>query len=132
MDNFLPLVSKENNTGELIVSLFELCNLACPMCPQNHNDKSNLDTVLNKIPNIKLSLDALKKKGKTSVSINLMGGELLLDELPDQIFLDYGILINEIRQYGKIINLQVDIRISLNISVLRTNQQGKCSQIHYL
>jgi len=107
--------SKNNPRGELIVVLFEKCNLSCQMCPQKHNDSSGIDKVREKSQSIKKSIDALKLKGKTSLVINLMGGELFQDDLPDSIFTDYLYLIEDIRKYSEEISFSVDIHISSNL-----------------
>lgn len=107
--------TKFNTEGELIVVFFEQCNLSCKFCPQDHKSIVGMDTVLEKIPAIKNSLDMLIKRGKKSVSINLMGGELLEDRISDEIFDDYEKIILQIREYTKQINLTVDINIITNL-----------------
>jgi len=111
---------KENQTGELIVILFEFCNLTCQMCSQNHDDTTGIDSIVDKFDAIKQSLDALKLKGKESSYINLMGGELLADAHPDWLFDDYIQLIYKIEEYSKFINFPVIIKISSNFVWTKT------------
>jgi hypothetical protein len=123
MTAFLPIgTAKENQNGELIVILFEYCNLNCQMCSQDHDDKTGIDSVVDKFNSVKRSLDALKLKGKTSVSINLMGGELFADDHPDSLFDDYVTLINKIRNYGNIIGFPVDVQIASNFVWTKTER----------
>ncbi len=39
---------KKNSSGELIVVLFELCNLTCQACFQDHNSVIGIDQVREK------------------------------------------------------------------------------------
>jgi MoaA/NifB/PqqE/SkfB family radical SAM enzyme len=116
------VTSKENQTGELIVILFEFCNLSCQMCSQNHNDKTGIDSVVDKFDSVKRSLDALKLKGKTSSNINLMGGELLADDHPDYLFNDYAQLINKIQTYADSIYFPIRIQIASNFVWTKTER----------
>jgi radical SAM protein with 4Fe4S-binding SPASM domain len=114
--------SKNNTQGELIIILFEKCNLSCLMCMQNHSDETGIDSIREKIYSICNSLDVLKSKGKTSSVINLMGGELFEDSLADSIFEDYLFLIEEIRSYSDEINFPVNIQISTNLIWNKTSR----------
>jgi radical SAM protein with 4Fe4S-binding SPASM domain len=114
--------TKTNNRGELIVILFEKCNLSCLMCMQDHSDETGIDTIREKLFPIQKSLDGLKSKGKVSSAINLMGGELFEDSLPDSVFEDYLFLVEEIRSYSEKINFPVDIQISTNLVWNKTSR----------
>ena len=109
------LKNKRNVKGELIVILFELCNLSCQMCGQKHDDVNGISSIKDKIHSIKKSMLAIKQSGKNSLAINLMGGELFQDFLPDEIFFDYEFLINQIELYSKEINLPTTTLISTNL-----------------
>jgi hypothetical protein len=113
---------KENQKGELIVILFEFCNLDCQMCSQDHTDKTGIESIVDKFDSIKKSMDALQKKGKTFTSIHLMGGELLTDEHPDDLFDDYLSLIQRIRDYSDSINFPVEISITSNFIWKKTTR----------
>lgn len=113
---------KNNRNGELIVVLFESCNLSCQMCPQNHDDKTGTDLVREKIESIKKSIMGLVKKGKESVIINFMGGELFQDNLPDSIFDDYLFLIEETKSYCREIKFPTTIQISTNLVWNKTSR----------
>lgn len=107
--------SKYNPEGELIVYLFEHCNLTCQFCPQDHNSTFGMDTIRGKIDHIKKALDAIKIKGKTSCKVNIMGGELFSDFIDNNCFEDYKFLIENTRTYSEEINLPVKIHISTNM-----------------
>lgn len=123
-DIFSDLIGdvKGNTTGELIVVLFELCNLNCQACYQDHNSVEGIDQVKEKLPIIKHALDVLKQRGKQDVTINLMGGELFLDQLPDSIFEDYLFLIKHIRVYADLIELPIKINVSSNLIYENVNR----------
>lgn len=107
--------TKYNPEGELIVYLFEHCNLACQFCPQNHDSTFGMDAIRDKITNVKLALDSIQIKGKTSCKVNIMGGELFSDFVEDKYFEDYKFLIEKIREHSAEINLPVKIHISTNL-----------------
>ena len=113
---------KSNLHGELILILFEYCNLSCQMCYQDHSAKVGMDKIAEKFDLAASSMLALKKSGKTSTTVNFMGGELLADELPDSIFGEYELLINKVREYGKSIDLPTEMHISTNLVWKKTER----------
>jgi hypothetical protein len=108
-EQLINLHDKRPSTGEIIVILFEYCDLSCLFCNQDHDSISGIDSISEKIEEIKLSIDTLLLKGKKEFSIHLMGGELFTDQLDDKIFQDYENLTNEIRDYCKIKNVPVNV-----------------------
>jgi len=88
------LESKRFGREEFFVNLFEYCNLACPFCWQDHDDKTGIDRI---IPNAKTLIDTLERRQIKSFDCNVMGGELFCDEIPDEVFDDY-------REFARIIN----------------------------
>jgi radical SAM protein with 4Fe4S-binding SPASM domain len=114
--------SKENQKGELIVILFEKCNLACQMCYQNHTDDTGIDTVLDKFSTVVSAINSLKSKGKTSTTVNFMGGELFADDVSDSVFEDYKILIHKIQDYSKSIDFPTVMHIASNMVWTKTNR----------
>ena len=107
--------TKENLEGEMIVFLFELCNLNCQMCWQDHNSVLGMDSIVEKIHPISHAIDGMIASGKRSISINLMGGELLADNIPDKTFSDYKILIEKIKNYSQEKNIPVNLQIVTNL-----------------
>lgn len=107
--------SKRTDTGEIIVTLFEFCNLNCLFCNQDHDSVVGIDTIVQKVKQIKESIEELQKtKGKKSFSINIMGGEIFDDRLDDQVFEDYKTLVALIKFYASEKNIEVDIRFVTN------------------
>jgi hypothetical protein len=110
----IDMHDKRPATGEIIVTLFELCNLSCLFCPQDHDSIEGINTIVSKIDQIKSVIDTLQKKGKKDFSIHLMGGELFSDDLDDAIFDDYSTLIDLIKSYCNDKNIPVSISIVTN------------------
>jgi len=106
---------KQNLHGELIVVLFEFCDLTCQACYQDHDSVFGTDTVVEKFDIIAHALDVLKGRGKISVAVNLMGGELFSDQLPDSIFEDYKTLVERLREYTVKINLPAVFSVPSNM-----------------
>jgi hypothetical protein len=106
---------KYNSEGELIVFFFERCNLTCQFCPQDHDSIVGLDNILGKTDIIKKALDTLVAKGKTSVSISYMGGELFEDRIEDSTFDEYATVIREVDEYAKSINLPINCHLATNL-----------------
>jgi radical SAM protein with 4Fe4S-binding SPASM domain len=107
--------SKENSEGELIIFLFELCNLNCQMCYQDHDSIIGMDTIVERFDAVSKAIDGLIAKGKTAISINLMGGELFADNIKDEIFSDYVILIQKIKSYAMEKNIPINFQIVTNL-----------------
>jgi hypothetical protein len=107
--------NKRTDTGEIIVTLFELCDLNCLFCSQDHNSVLGIDTIVEKFDQIKQVIDKLKTtKNKKSFSLNIMGGEVFSDQLSDIVFEDYRTLIRLIQNYSKESNIDIDIRFATN------------------
>jgi organic radical activating enzyme len=118
----IDLHNKRPATGEIIVTLFELCNLSCLFCPQDHSSIEGIDTIVSKIDQIKSVIDTLLKKGKKDFSIHLMGGELFSDELDDSVFEDYKTLIDSINTYCIEQNIPVNISVVSNLVWKKKNR----------
>lgn len=76
---------KSSNLGEVIVTLFEHCNLACSFCSQNHNSFEGVDSIPEKYFAIKSVYENLRAQNKKQFSFHFMGGEILSDEISNQI-----------------------------------------------
>jgi radical SAM protein with 4Fe4S-binding SPASM domain len=85
------------------------------MCLQDHSSLEGIDSIKEKFDAISKSLLGLKNRGKDSVSINIMGGELLQDSLPDTVFKDYELLINRIRNFALDLNFPIEMHIASNM-----------------
>lgn len=91
--------SKVIDYGEVIVCLFEHCNLQCSFCPQDHDSMIGVskEKILGKIPTIVKWINDNKRS--TQFKLHLMGGELFQDVWINQKFLDvYQELIDTVRK----------------------------------
>lgn len=95
------LSHKRNIRGEVIVNLFELCNLSCKFCTQDHNSVQGMDNILGKFDEIIKAITILKKMRKTEFAIHIMGGELFDDRVPDSVFDDYYDLVLKVEDWAK-------------------------------
>jgi radical SAM protein with 4Fe4S-binding SPASM domain len=81
------LIEKKRNTeGEFFVNFFEFCNMRCSFCWQDHTNLAGSESVVEKAYDI---IDRVRVDHRTHFIINLMGGELFADSLPDSLFEDY-------------------------------------------
>ena len=107
--------SKRTDMGEIILTLFELCDLNCLFCNQDHNSIFGLDTVLDKIEQVKQTVEVLRKnKNKTNFVVNIMGGEIFSDRVPDKTFDDYATLVDLIRGYATEQEITIEPRFVTN------------------
>lgn len=80
------LKSKLPDSSEIEIHFFELCNLKCQFCGQDHDAKEGIQQILDKVSPV---VNFIRNNNKKSHILNLMGGELFNDDLPDQVFNDY-------------------------------------------
>lgn len=74
--------------AEIIVCLFDHCNLRCVFCPQDHTNTAGAsrEEILSKVPGIVKWINDNPRS--TQFKIHIMGGELFQDEWIDQGFLN--------------------------------------------
>lgn len=87
------LDSKRGSDTEILIILFEKCNLRCPFCHQDHDSKvgASRDEILSHAQLVK---DRYSGSGRYMV--NISGGELFSDDIPDEYFDWYFDLAKEI------------------------------------
>lgn len=113
---------KRTEAGEIIVTLFEFCNLNCVFCNQDHSSIVGFDTILEKKQTTIDVINLLKtSKNKDNFSINIMGGELFEDKIPDKLFEDYKELILSLKSWGEINETPIDVTLVTNF--VWTNKQ---------
>lgn len=76
---------KRGNRKEFFINFFERCNLRCGFCWQNHDDWTGIDTIRDKAA---LVIQHASVPGNHYI-VNVMGGELFMDQLPDRVLEDY-------------------------------------------
>lgn len=99
----LILAKKRDSEQEYTLHLFEYCNLRCSFCWQDHENRSGLDSVSQKLEPIE---KFLQTETCNSVIFNAMGGEVFADEIFDEKLLqqykDLSFGIKELaKKYGK-------------------------------
>jgi radical SAM protein with 4Fe4S-binding SPASM domain len=102
-----PIIEqKKSDNGELFVNLFEWCNLNCDFCWQDHNSWNGIETIVERSVDI---IHAIKSAKEPHFVVNLMGGELFADKIPDSIIKDYHKLVSEV-----VSNLPISKSIEIN------------------
>lgn len=112
--NILDLHNKRPTTGEIIVTLFEFCDLSCLFCNQDHDSIVGIDTIVSKFDQIVLCINRLIPKGKKDFAIHIMGGEVFSDKLSEKVFTDYVELVRKIKQYSVDKNIPIKVSFITN------------------
>jgi len=75
---------KRDPEQEYTLHLFEYCNLSCSFCWQDHENKTGLDSIINKLEPIE---KFLQTESRSSVVFNAMGGEIFASKIFDNFLL---------------------------------------------
>jgi len=98
--SFYKLIdNKVIDWSEIVLCLFEHCNLSCAFCPQDHSSilGASEEEILNKVPTITRYIE--RNDRSKHFIINTMGGELLQDTWTDKGFLDiYSKFVKQVRE----------------------------------
>ena len=88
MSEFLRHVLKDKmpDSTEIELHLFEFCNLSCAFCGQDHDSTEGMNTIEEKALQV---TDFMKKSNMNSHIVNIMGGEIFNDLVPDDTFESY-------------------------------------------
>lgn len=80
MSNYELIASKIVNHSEIVVCLFDHCNLRCTFCPQDHESLigASREEILNKVGTITNWINNSMRSN--IVKIHIMGGELFQDQ----------------------------------------------------
>lgn len=108
------LQTKRSGRSEFFVNLFELCNLRCSFCWQDHESTVGLDTVRSKVTPINQKVIAISKTKKI-IDLNVMGGELFFDEIDDGLFEDYFYFATEINRTALSTGVEVNFNWVTNL-----------------
>lgn len=115
----ITILDKRGKTGEIIVTLFEYCNLSCKFCNQDHNDLFGVDKILEKIDVVK---EVISKTPKEQYSVHFMGGEVFADQLPQRVYEDYKRICYELRAWG--LEQDIDIEVCFTSNMVFNNTFG--------
>jgi len=80
------LGTKVPKSSEIEHHLFELCNLNCSFCGQDHDSKEGIDTILEKAHQ---TVEFMKSSELREHTVNVMGGEIFNDLVDEKVFEDY-------------------------------------------
>ncbi len=116
------LEQKRSPRGEIIVTLFEQCNLSCKFCNQDHNSTQGMDTIREKLEPIKRAIELLQRMRKESFSIHFMGGELFDDRISQSCFDDYEFLVDKVSEYCEERSIPVEFLFQSNLVHLNTHR----------
>jgi len=85
---YAVIQSKIPKHAEIIVNMFDHCNMKCVFCPQDHDDTTGMsrDEIMSKISPI---IHYIETNPSPEFHLHIMGGELFQDHLIQQGFLDY-------------------------------------------
>ena len=117
--NLIDHVDKRTINGEIIVTLFEQCNLSCRFCPQDHSSVLGMDTIKDKKEHIIKAIEYLQSQGRTQFSIHIMGGEVFSDLIPDNLFEDYYQLVKSLLVWS--INNSITLEIAFTTNMVFSN-----------
>ena len=108
-------VDKRTINGEIIVTLFEQCNLTCKFCPQDHNSVIGMTEIKEKKDYIIQSILHLQEQGRNQFSVHLMGGEVFSDLISTEIFEDYYQLVKSLFEWSSTNNINLEIAFTTNM-----------------
>jgi hypothetical protein len=108
------LKDKIPDFAEIEIFLFEYCNLRCVHCFQDHNSKVGMSES-DIIAKIAIIEDFFKRSPKHDVILNIMGGELFLDELLDEYLPVYTKFIDAVNELAKIHNKKPKFNFVTNL-----------------
>lgn len=113
------LESKRHDEEEYFVNLFEWCNLNCPFCWQNHNSKLGLFSIESKKHDLS---KLIKESPRSKHVVNLMGGELFMDEVPDWTFENYFNLVADVHRQAEATGNTVKFNFVTNLVFTKTGR----------
>lgn len=116
------LAKKRSSQGEIIVTLFEDCNLSCKFCNQDHDSQVGMDNIRGKADDIIRAIELLRKMRKETFSIHLMGGEIFQDKFPDSLYAEYQELVEQVHAYCFANGYAVEFVFVSNLIHFNTNR----------
>ncbi len=117
--DILQTLNKTNEDIEHFVYLFEECNLRCSFCWQDHDSKVGQDSIANRADDL---INDIKQNPHQPHSINIMGGELFHDDISDQLFNDYKMLIIAIQEFANQEKVTVSFTFVTNLIYQRVTR----------
>lgn len=95
---------REPEYCEIVLYLFEKCNLRCEFCFQDHEHAQVNYAYIKCLPHAAFALMSKELKAHPTIKsfdIRMLGGEIFSDDLPDSLLELYGKVVEEIREEMK-------------------------------
>jgi hypothetical protein len=94
------LKDKINLSTEIELHLFEFCNLNCAFCGQDHDSRTGMDreSILAKADRV---IKFMGDSAMESHIVNIMGGEIFNDDVPDRVFTFYEDFYQRVNSYAE-------------------------------
>ena len=106
------LKSKLNDSSEIEHHLFEKCNLNCSFCGQDHDSEVGMESIVQKAIQ---TIQFIEKSDIDKHTVNVMGGEIFNDLIPDSVFDDYYKFYDMLRDYEKETGIEIHINFVTNL-----------------
>lgn len=106
------LDDKIQESTEIEHHLFELCNLNCSFCGQDHKSTEGMETILEKAHK---TVEFILKSRKKKHTINVMGGEIFNDLVDTKTFMDYYQFYDIIKKACQDLNVEFQINWVTNL-----------------
>lgn len=110
--DLITSTGKRSQTGEIIVTLFEYCNLTCKFCNQDHDSLEGVKTITQKVETVK---EVILRTPRKQYSVHFMGGEVFADALPGHVWDDYQYVCHELRRWSEKNNIELEICFTSNM-----------------
>ena len=123
--NIISDTNKRSLLGEIIVTLFEQCNMSCKFCNQDHASTVGMNNIRDKLSIVQNAIKHLQANGRTQFSVHFMGGEVFSDLVPDSCFDDYKYLADELDKWSKENKYEVEVCFTTNFVYERTDRLQK-------
>src|SRR5690606_20009766 len=126
VDEFLNrlLDRKIPESSEVQLILFQHCNLRCNFCGQDHSNPTGIDTIVQKSEEI---INFMTNNFRKSHIVNMMGGEIFNDDLPEKVFDDYLRLTSIIHEFA--ISTEQVVRFNFATNLIFTKKERVLSFI---
>jgi len=109
------LAKKRSSQGEIIVTLFEHCNLSCKFCNQDHDSTLGMDNIRGKAADVIKAIQLLKKMRKETFSIHFMGGEIFQDSFDQSQYVEYLNLTLDVAEFCEQMGYPVEFVFMSNL-----------------
>lgn len=117
---------REPEYCEIVLYLFEKCNLRCEFCFQDHEHAQVNETYIKSLPHAAFALMSKELKAHPTIKsfdIRMLGGEIFSDDLPDSLLELYGEVVEQIRAEMKTYFPDVNVDFICTTNGVWTNRE---------